>query len=441
MAVPKWLNPRQAEATVAADPSEMDPMRTDREALIAGIAADPHNDLRKLVFADWLEEHGEPDRAEFIRLAIGNKNPDTRTKVTEKRAKALFAKHWRTWFGPFFEALDPGRGAKGVELKSDWYQFEPLSGSHPWFKHRIEAGHGMVTGLGLDLTAIPSGCSLDQALRFEPVFYLSLSLGAVPRWKALTGPTLDQLQSLFILDEAHDGERLAEFERMMNDRNLTGVTDLSLYIHGPGRGATPVPVAEAFTASRLARAVRKLQLFEFDSAGLRLVCESRRLKLERVELRGRVSRRWGELLASARFATSTKVLDVQDSGSGPGRVSPMITALCDGKRWKALTELRLHADDSDAGVTATGLKALAKASFLSQLEVLSIPLDNKPNPKFVAAVVERLDPARVRNLTFERRGDVPMPECFVRKFGDRAQEQVDEEHGNSFWSVVPPPNS
>jgi len=32
-------------------------MNSDRDALIAGIAADPDNDLRRLVVADWLEEN------------------------------------------------------------------------------------------------------------------------------------------------------------------------------------------------------------------------------------------------------------------------------------------------------------------------------------------------------------------------------------------------
>jgi uncharacterized protein (TIGR02996 family) len=30
--------------------------------------ADPHNHLPRLVFADWLEEHGDAARAEFIRV-------------------------------------------------------------------------------------------------------------------------------------------------------------------------------------------------------------------------------------------------------------------------------------------------------------------------------------------------------------------------------------
>jgi len=38
------------------------------KALLAGILAEPANDLRRLVTADWLEEHGEEARAELIRL-------------------------------------------------------------------------------------------------------------------------------------------------------------------------------------------------------------------------------------------------------------------------------------------------------------------------------------------------------------------------------------
>lgn len=43
---------------------------TDRETLMASIIANPADDAPRLVFADWLEEHGQPERAEFIRLQI-----------------------------------------------------------------------------------------------------------------------------------------------------------------------------------------------------------------------------------------------------------------------------------------------------------------------------------------------------------------------------------
>jgi uncharacterized protein (TIGR02996 family) len=43
---------------------------SDRAALEAGIVARPDDDTARLVFADWLDEHGEHSRAEFIRLQI-----------------------------------------------------------------------------------------------------------------------------------------------------------------------------------------------------------------------------------------------------------------------------------------------------------------------------------------------------------------------------------
>lgn len=41
---------------------------TDREALLRTVCENPDDDLPRLVFADWLDEHDEPERAEFIRL-------------------------------------------------------------------------------------------------------------------------------------------------------------------------------------------------------------------------------------------------------------------------------------------------------------------------------------------------------------------------------------
>lgn len=43
---------------------------TDREALIAAVCESPDDDTPRLIFADWCEEHGEPERAEFVRLQI-----------------------------------------------------------------------------------------------------------------------------------------------------------------------------------------------------------------------------------------------------------------------------------------------------------------------------------------------------------------------------------
>lgn len=41
---------------------------TDHEAFLAAIKANRDDDAPRLVYADWLQEHGEPERAELIRL-------------------------------------------------------------------------------------------------------------------------------------------------------------------------------------------------------------------------------------------------------------------------------------------------------------------------------------------------------------------------------------
>jgi uncharacterized protein (TIGR02996 family) len=42
-------------------------------ALLQALAEDPHDDLARSVYADWLEERGDP-RAEFLRLQIALKS-------------------------------------------------------------------------------------------------------------------------------------------------------------------------------------------------------------------------------------------------------------------------------------------------------------------------------------------------------------------------------
>jgi uncharacterized protein (TIGR02996 family) len=41
---------------------------TECDALVQSVLANPTDDLPRLVLADWLDEHGQPERAEFIRV-------------------------------------------------------------------------------------------------------------------------------------------------------------------------------------------------------------------------------------------------------------------------------------------------------------------------------------------------------------------------------------
>ena len=45
-------------------------MRPDERSLYSAILADPDDDTVRLAYADWLDENGQSERAEFIRVQI-----------------------------------------------------------------------------------------------------------------------------------------------------------------------------------------------------------------------------------------------------------------------------------------------------------------------------------------------------------------------------------
>lgn len=56
--------------TLGLPPRFLKPMHPEQRALLDGILAHPEQDVRRLIYADWLQEHGQEDRAEFIRVQI-----------------------------------------------------------------------------------------------------------------------------------------------------------------------------------------------------------------------------------------------------------------------------------------------------------------------------------------------------------------------------------
>jgi uncharacterized protein (TIGR02996 family) len=70
------------------------------QALLAGICAEPYDDLRRLVAADWLTESGQDERAEFIRLQCELEAVDLYTDTDQTRREAeLLESRGKGWFG------------------------------------------------------------------------------------------------------------------------------------------------------------------------------------------------------------------------------------------------------------------------------------------------------------------------------------------------------
>ena len=91
---------------------------TTEKALLAAIWNEPHDDTPRLVYADWLDEHDRPDRAEFIRAQVELARLDEwddadRIAALRAREGALWARHaaaWRTKLKKDVRAADFRRG-------------------------------------------------------------------------------------------------------------------------------------------------------------------------------------------------------------------------------------------------------------------------------------------------------------------------------------------
>src|SRR4051794_30367932 len=75
-------------------------------ALFQAILEDPGDTGLRLVYADWLEGHGDADRAEFIRvqcrLAEADEEDDAWPEL-KARERTLLAQHRTEWLGPLGE--------------------------------------------------------------------------------------------------------------------------------------------------------------------------------------------------------------------------------------------------------------------------------------------------------------------------------------------------
>ncbi len=79
---------------------------TTADALLAAVCAAPDDDLPRLVYADWLDENGDPDHAEFIRVQIERAN-GTLTETAAIREKVLMDTTAGRWLARLREPGGP----------------------------------------------------------------------------------------------------------------------------------------------------------------------------------------------------------------------------------------------------------------------------------------------------------------------------------------------
>jgi len=91
---------------------------TDRERLLRRVCLDPADDLPRLLYADWCDETGRHDRAEFIRCQI------EKVQVYRDRPKGIFSPYvdthsWKIRFAEL-RARERELQAPGVDWWDDY---------------------------------------------------------------------------------------------------------------------------------------------------------------------------------------------------------------------------------------------------------------------------------------------------------------------------------
>src|ERR1700722_5073147 len=100
---------------------------TDGDALRRAVIANRDDDTPRLIYADWLDENGQSDRASFIRAQVEGARAEPfspEALEAESRADRLLVRHLKKWTrhldGSVFEEPGFHRGFiehVGVKLK------------------------------------------------------------------------------------------------------------------------------------------------------------------------------------------------------------------------------------------------------------------------------------------------------------------------------------
>ena len=284
------------------------PARPERAGFLQDLRREPEAQDLPLVYADWLEDHGEPERAEFIRvnceLAVLSEDDPGRGGLSA-RAKELFTTHGEEWLRPFAAVCETSFSRRGLvehlyvtdlpaflERAPDIMAREPIhsldfQGPIGPEGARALAGSPHVAGLRtLVLPCHRLGPSGTRALVESPHLAaledLDLGSNGIGDQGARALAAAAGLQTLRGLDLWANGITAEGARALARSPHLAGLTRLDLACNAIGASG-----ARAFADSPHLRALKQLDLAcaDIGPAGGRALAESPHLgALERLGL-------------------------------------------------------------------------------------------------------------------------------------------------------------
>ena len=354
--------------------------------LLRAVIAAPDDDLPRLVYADWLDEHGDPDLAEFIRVqcrlaATTPADPDW-IDLRDRESELLCRLH------PRLRELEP-----------------------PNTDRRFYFGHGSLRHRDGNLSLLRRGFPYSlsdqtQTHEYTPSYVRKLisdleqvvkdtTVRAFHQWsspidnleKLLAAPIMGQFRALELTPEIRIGDGYESYPAAVSAA-VAALTD------GPvaGRLQALDLCAELTTeaVARLARsgALPSLEHLELRGLGLPEVGFERlgqadwfgQLRTLNIRNRPRDPAAFvgtaGDLPILQTFRARLEPDDIRHLAAGkfpalarltlPGPKDPAVCCLLEGSQFPALTELRLKND----GMRSEAWAALLRAEWFSRLRVL-----------------------------------------------------------------------
>ena len=238
---------------------------TEREAFIKAIAANPADEAGRLAFADWLQENGEEDRAEFVRLLHelmtgqreleGIRQPSKHLLTLQNRIQKLFTSCGATWLGPFYQALgaefpparrEPWssrlwRRVTGSQTDQVGELFKYLHFGRVCIEGRsdelirtLDLWSGFVSSLQISLEARLPIRDIAAAFRREPVNSLRIAAADnFDQWSRLNKPCLARSESLTVeMSNERNRQTIKVVEDILHGQHWSGLKHLGLWHAG-----------------------------------------------------------------------------------------------------------------------------------------------------------------------------------------------------------------
>lgn len=373
------------------------------EAFLQAILEAPEDDTPRLVFADWLEDHGSPQRAEFIRVQCRLAEldeDDLQRRGLRRREYELLAEHWGEWAGPLVGRVRRWQFRRGFieQVKAypeqffkeaRWlFGFAPVRELHlkrptlddvralvasRQVRHlaRLRLDHAKLGDAGVELLA--------GAPNLRGLTHLSLRFTQIKQAGLRALVTSPHLASLRSLDVTANDLKAVDFEAFVTSCRLPALDELQWSGRlGPG-------AIRELTSSPLAGQLKSLYLREarIGPEGLRLLAEApalARLESLTLEMAEDVAAGMGALAGSpllgrlttlhlsAAGLTDDSARELAGAGGGAlrhlslrhSRIGPDgATALAGSPLCTSLTRLHLSGNP----IADRGAKALASANW------------------------------------------------------------------------------